>query len=209
MDHVLKCCWKLIRFFLIPRIILLHGCSKTVLAFPSDLFQLLLDLPYSRFLELEADEVGLHLIAKVRHHSYFFMYKLIHTNLLATIITTQACYDVREGPNLWNLMYILSQSNTSDDTTEVPEFLSTHPAFEKRADIFDQRLAAVSKESVCLWRVVTSFDSQVLYRIFPYWSSHYYNVLGCRVTEVQQMSTSIYKRSSSRYQLPQTISQGG
>lgn len=64
-----------------------------------------LDLPHSRLLESEADQVGLQLAAK-------------------------ACFDVRYSPRFWKRM---SEIENKDESTQLPELLSTHPASEKRA----------------------------------------------------------------------------
>ena len=63
--------------------------------------KILLDLPYSRTLETEADIVGLDLCAK-------------------------ACFDIREATAFWRKMDFLQASDP--DTVETPEFLSTHPS---------------------------------------------------------------------------------
>ncbi|GAV03658.1 hypothetical protein RvY_14052 [Ramazzottius varieornatus] len=69
--------------------------------------ELMLNLPYSRLLEGEADSVGLRLSAK-------------------------ACFDVRESTAFWERMNIVSQYE-GDISAQVPEFLSTHPTHESRA----------------------------------------------------------------------------
>jgi len=63
------------------------------------IFEYAFELPFSRFLEKEADYAGIQIAAK-------------------------ACYDVRCFPDFWR------RHAQSDD---MPEYLSTHPASDKRA----------------------------------------------------------------------------
>ena len=79
---------------------------------------LILDQPYSRMLETEADIAGLELAAK-------------------------ACFDVRETSAFWHKMSIIERTQgiqfTSDDI-QIPvktEFLSTHPSHETRYQYLD------------------------------------------------------------------------
>ncbi|OQV16322.1 Metalloendopeptidase OMA1, mitochondrial [Hypsibius exemplaris] len=72
----------------------------------------MLHLPYSRLLETEADEVGLRLSAK-------------------------ACFDVRESVSFWQRMNIVSHFE-GDVAAQVPEFLSTHPTHETRAQKLEE-----------------------------------------------------------------------
>lgn len=79
---------------------------------------LILDQPYSRMLETEADIVGLELAAK-------------------------ACFDVRETSAFWHKMSIIESTegvNFSSDDIQIPvktEFLSTHPSHETRYNYLD------------------------------------------------------------------------
>ena len=84
------------------------------IAFITDKFvqkvtELIIELPYSRLMENEADEVGLTLAAN-------------------------ACFDVREAPVIWGTMHL---KKTMDETEEEQayrkkgvtlDFLSTHPS---------------------------------------------------------------------------------
>lgn len=70
--------------------------------------KVMLNLPYSRFLEEEADKVGLELAAK-------------------------ACFDIRCGTVFWTLMDWSEQL----ENRKSPEWLSTHPSSHKRAELFD------------------------------------------------------------------------
>ncbi|KAG8225373.1 hypothetical protein J437_LFUL005388 [Ladona fulva] len=73
---------------------------------------LMIDLPFSRNIEKEADEVGLMMIAK-------------------------ACYDVREASKLWEKIDKIS----ADKDEEKPiEWLSTHPSFINRKIFIDEQL---------------------------------------------------------------------
>lgn len=67
---------------------------------------IMIDLPFSRQMETEADEVGLKLAAK-------------------------ACFDVREAPVFWAKMQVVSLHS---EHMEPPEYLSTHPSHESRQD---------------------------------------------------------------------------
>jgi len=78
---------------------------------------LLVHLPFSRYMELEADEVGLILAAK-------------------------ACFDVREAPAFWELLELLDDDPLSNE--EDLEFLATHPVhktrYEKLSDLLTSAL---------------------------------------------------------------------
>lgn len=86
--------------------------------FYNRVMQLMLHLPYSRKLEMEADEVGLQLIAK-------------------------ACYDIRESTVFWSAM---AAHNELNDSIEMPQWLSTHPANETRAEKFEQLMPQAIKQ---------------------------------------------------------------
>ena len=66
---------------------------------------LIFELPFSRQMETEADEVGLKLAAK-------------------------ACIDIREAPLFWAKMKL--ESEMTSEAGEIPEFTSTHPTHEHR-----------------------------------------------------------------------------
>ncbi|XP_054707556.1 metalloendopeptidase OMA1, mitochondrial-like [Uloborus diversus] len=86
--------------------------------------QIFLQLPYSRKIETEADNVGLQLAAK-------------------------ACFDVRESSAFWSKMAILK--NTFGSNSEI-EFLSTHPSHEKRSEYLDglmEEALKIRTESGC------------------------------------------------------------
>ncbi|CAH1242982.1 OMA1 [Branchiostoma lanceolatum] len=73
--------------------------------------KLLLEMPYSRMLETEADEVGLQLAAK-------------------------ACFDVRESAAFWERMALQDDMEEKVDL----DWLSTHPTHEQRAQHLEQLL---------------------------------------------------------------------
>lgn len=87
------------------------GIALVTQWFYNKVVHLLLTLPYSRQLETEADVVGLQLIAK-------------------------ACYDVRESSRFWQTMAVYGEQSP-DDASQPPEWLSTHPSHENRADRLD------------------------------------------------------------------------
>ena len=70
--------------------------------------QTFLELPFSRRMETEADEVGLQLASK-------------------------ACFDVREAPIFWEKMQAISENSSEVSDIQPPEFLSTHPSHDTRA----------------------------------------------------------------------------
>lgn len=99
------------------------GIALITQAFYEKVVQILLDYPYSRKLEKEADIIGLQLAAK-------------------------ACYDVREGYNFWKLMRFSEQLQGS----EIPEWLSTHPSNVNRQELIDHLLPkaiSVREKSHC------------------------------------------------------------
>ncbi|KAK2150884.1 hypothetical protein LSH36_384g05020 [Paralvinella palmiformis] len=91
--------------------------------FYNKMVKLLLELPYSRKLETEADEVGLELIAR-------------------------ACFDVRESSSFWQRM-AFNEELISKGEMPPPEWISTHPASEKRAAILDQLIPEAIKLREC------------------------------------------------------------
>ena len=75
--------------------------------FVDKMVEIFVDLPFSRAMELEADEVGLQLAAK-------------------------ACFDVREAPVLWRIMELRDEITSPADTSKDLEFLYTHPVHSTR-----------------------------------------------------------------------------
>jgi len=73
------------------------------------------ELPFSRAMETEADEVGLVMAAK-------------------------ACFDVREAPPLWGLMELLAEDVMETDADL--EFFSTHPVHSSRQESLATQLAS-------------------------------------------------------------------
>jgi len=84
---------------------------------------LILELPFSRELETEADKVGLELAAK-------------------------ACFDVREAAAFWRKMEFLSTQDPNE--IKVPEYLSTHPSHVSRhEELLSMMPWAISKRTEC------------------------------------------------------------
>ncbi|XP_066482447.1 metalloendopeptidase OMA1, mitochondrial [Tiliqua scincoides] len=79
--------------------------------------ELLFDRPYSRALEAEADKVGLQLTAK-------------------------ACMDVRASSVVWKKMELIE---TVLGHPKIPEWLSTHPSHENRAEHLDRLIPEALK----------------------------------------------------------------
>lgn len=85
--------------------------------------ELILQLPFSRELETEADKVGLELAAK-------------------------ACFDVREAAAFWRKMEFITSQDP--DGVEVPEYLSTHPSHVSRHEELQKMMPwAISKRTEC------------------------------------------------------------
>jgi len=81
--------------------------------FIDKVIHLLVDLPFSRDMENEADQVGLVMAAK-------------------------ACFDVREAPALWGRMAFLAEDPLEND--QDLEFLSTHPVHTTRQESMTAQL---------------------------------------------------------------------
>jgi len=75
--------------------------------------EVLVDLPFSRNMEIEADEVGL-------------------------MMASKACFDVREAPVLWARLELLSTDPL--ETDKDLEFISTHPCHATRQQNLQQQL---------------------------------------------------------------------
>ncbi|KAG8437085.1 hypothetical protein GDO86_007968 [Hymenochirus boettgeri] len=109
-------------FFLVSLVIIWAICPVDSLAImgqwiQSTLKKYMFDRPYSRTLEAEADQVGLQLVAK-------------------------ACVDVRASSVFWKQMEVLG---TLSKDTPIPEWLSTHPSHENRADHLDRLIPEAIK----------------------------------------------------------------
>ncbi|KAJ1170437.1 hypothetical protein NDU88_002314 [Pleurodeles waltl] len=83
----------------------------------SKLKEFMFDKPYGRALEAEADKVGLQLAAK-------------------------ACVDIRAGPVFWQQMDL---AGTLEGSPQIPEWLSTHPSHENRAEHLNRLLPEALK----------------------------------------------------------------
>jgi Zn-dependent protease with chaperone function len=95
---------------------------KDITAFLADwiinlISTLLLELPYSRSMEIEADEAGIEIASK-------------------------ACFDIREAPIFWAKMEMLEKLalDAKNDELELPEFLSTHPSYNNRQEYLSDML---------------------------------------------------------------------
>jgi len=83
--------------------------------FIDKVIRLIVELPFSRDMEMEADEVGLTMAAK-------------------------ACFDVREAPALWGLMELMSEDPIETDRDL--EFVSTHPCHGTRQESLSAQLSS-------------------------------------------------------------------
>nr|XP_006133561.1 metalloendopeptidase OMA1, mitochondrial isoform X1 [Pelodiscus sinensis] len=83
----------------------------------SKLQELIFDRPYNRTLEIEADKVGLQFAAK-------------------------ACVDVRASTVFWQQMEL---AETIQGQRKLPEWLSTHPSHENRAECLDRLIPEALK----------------------------------------------------------------
>ena len=99
---------------IIPMAVLWAFIPSAGIAYITDKFvqkvsELIIELPYSRLMENEADEVGLRLAAK-------------------------ACFDVREAPVIWGHMHLEKIMNETEEEQAYRkkgvtlDFLSTHPS---------------------------------------------------------------------------------
>lgn len=94
-------------WFLLPDL----GAFVTHLLF-DDVKDIIFELPFERDIEIEADEIGLLMMAK-------------------------ACYDVRVAPVFWHKMKFIE---TEQGGPKVSEFLSTHPSHENRANNLESKI---------------------------------------------------------------------
>lgn len=103
------------------------GLALVTQWFLNQVVKVLLQLPYSRSLEEEADSVGLQLAAK-------------------------ACFDVREASAFWGKMSVLDKirENSGGSPPEDSAWLSTHPSnIERQEKIDDQMEEAISIRNFC------------------------------------------------------------
>ncbi|XP_029650253.1 metalloendopeptidase OMA1, mitochondrial isoform X1 [Octopus sinensis] len=114
------------------------GIALVTQAFYEKVVQILLDLPYSRKLETEADVVGLKLAAK-------------------------ACYDIREGSNFWKHMEINDKLNQVTS----PQWLSTHPLHSQRSQLIDHLVPkAIEVRDQCGCPPLPSVDPREKFKKF-------------------------------------------
>ncbi|XP_007550846.1 metalloendopeptidase OMA1, mitochondrial-like [Poecilia formosa] len=100
------------------------------------LTELMFNHPYSRKLEAEADQVGLHLAAK-------------------------ACADVRAGPVFWQQLEIVDKL-TGNPT--VPEWLSTHPSHRNRSGQMDRLIPqALELRETCSCPALSPVDPRAVF----------------------------------------------
>ena len=95
---------------------------------------LLLDLPFSRNMETEADIVGLE-------------------------ISSKACFDIREAPAFWAKMELIGELDEAQIGSDIPEFLSTHPSHTNRQKHLSDILPkALDRRSTCGCNKLTTSD---------------------------------------------------
>ncbi|XP_019356770.1 PREDICTED: metalloendopeptidase OMA1, mitochondrial isoform X3 [Gavialis gangeticus] len=96
------------------------------------------DRPYSRTLEAEADKVGLQLAAK-------------------------ACVDVRASSVFWQQMEL---AETIQGQPKLPEWLSTHPSHENRAEHLDRLIPeALKLRESCKCPMLSGPDPRLIFRL--------------------------------------------
>ncbi|XP_040263285.1 metalloendopeptidase OMA1, mitochondrial [Bufo bufo] len=104
----------------------------------SKLREFLFDRPYNRTLEAEADKVGLELAAK-------------------------ACVDVRASSVFWKQMEVI---DAIAGLPRVPEWLSTHPSHENRAEHLDRLIPkAIKLRESCNCPDLPSIDPRVIFEM--------------------------------------------
>ncbi|XP_042230173.1 metalloendopeptidase OMA1, mitochondrial-like isoform X2 [Homarus americanus] len=103
--------------------------------FLNQVVQVLLQLPYSRSLENEADCVGLRLAAK-------------------------ACFDVREASAFWGQMSVMDKLREArGEVGEEPAWLSTHPSHSDRQEMLDYQMSeALMLREACQCPRLTKSD---------------------------------------------------
>ena len=94
--------------------------------------KILADLPHSRKLETEADELGLFVMASVNRW-WIYIFSLI-------LFIIKACYDVREASTFWGRLSLLEERKNTDLQSGV-QFLNTHPAHDQRQSFLDSIMA--------------------------------------------------------------------
>ncbi|XP_067846399.1 metalloendopeptidase OMA1, mitochondrial isoform X3 [Heptranchias perlo] len=102
------------------------------------LIQYMFDRPYSRKLEIEADEIGLRLAAK-------------------------ACMDVRASSVYWQQLELVK---IISGTSEIPEWFSTHPSNERRVKHLDKLIPeALKLREDCSCPSLPSVDPRVVFKL--------------------------------------------
>ncbi|XP_025961515.2 metalloendopeptidase OMA1, mitochondrial [Dromaius novaehollandiae] len=104
----------------------------------SKLQEFIFDRPYSRTLEAEADKVGLQFAAK-------------------------ACVDVRASSVFWQQMEL---AETIQGQPKIPEWLSTHPSHENRAEHLDRLIPEALKiRESCNCPSLSGPDPRLIFRL--------------------------------------------
>ncbi|KAM5148135.1 metalloendopeptidase OMA1, mitochondrial, partial [Mantella aurantiaca] len=127
--------------FLISLVMMWAVCPVDSLAvvghwIQSKLQEYMFERPYSRTLETEADQIGLALAAK-------------------------ACVDVRASSVFWKQMVA---AETHGDMPRIPEWLSTHPSHENRAEYLDRIIPkALQMRESCECPPLHSTDPRLIF----------------------------------------------
>ncbi|XP_067893321.1 metalloendopeptidase OMA1, mitochondrial [Heterodontus francisci] len=104
----------------------------------SKLIQYMFDRPYSRKLEIEADEVGLRLAAK-------------------------ACMDVRASSVFWRQLELIK---IVSGTSQIPEWFSTHPSNDRRVEHLEKLIPeAVKLREDCSCPSLPSLDPRLVFKL--------------------------------------------
>uniref|UniRef100_UPI00398F3471 metalloendopeptidase OMA1, mitochondrial n=1 Tax=Pristiophorus japonicus TaxID=55135 RepID=UPI00398F3471 len=103
----------------------------------SKLIQYMFDRPYSRKLEIEADEIGLRLAAK-------------------------ACVDVRASSVYWQQLELVK---IVSGASQIPEWFSTHPSNERRVEHLDKLIPeAIKLRENCSCPILPSVDPRLVFK---------------------------------------------
>lgn len=101
--------WVLVPLALLWAVLPNDGIALIADWFFNKVIEVVFELPFSRDMEREADEVGLTMAAK-------------------------ACFDVRQAPLFWGKMEALE---TLEGRDKMPEILATHPTHDRRREYLE------------------------------------------------------------------------
>eukprot|EP00892_Ulva_mutabilis_P008392 jgi/Ulvmu1/5925/UM026_0047.1 len=147
---------------------LMHSLEQSVgVSSDEQVLDLLLHLPLSRELELEADDIALALMSKVADCTCPSIAHTILCNLEVTFTHVQACYDIDGGTQVFSKM-----QTRKLEGLEWVQHWSTHPSFDARIARMQARMSEVGNAFPCYHRDQCRNRNALKKRVFGHTDKH-------------------------------------